>query len=755
MNKKGFTLIELLGVVTLIALISIIAIPKITNNFLNKKNEISEANQKLLAAATDTYIENNKGIYNNSYESNGSTYCIPVQTLIDKGILEKPFKNINGKEIDYTNKIKATYQAEYNSFDYELVDSCEELIQYVSRPQLEENMIPVIYNEETSSWVKADDKSHWYNYSEKNWANAVVVNEYKSTEQNSKSRYEYVNAPAGTPILESDILGYFVWIPRFRYQLFESSSEKEINIVFESVATPKSAGVKKNEWLTHPAFTYNNQELSGIWFGKYVVSYNNGNLVIIPHKYSDITEYNNAYNISVNMTNENNIYGFKNVNTHLTRNSEWAAAAYLTDSKYGIKKVMYNTSTSTTYNKSGIYDMTNRSGEYVIVETETEDSLGYGLSETNKWNNNNYENSFITEEKPYLIRGDKYALNYKSYDSRISHAYRIVIINNNTTVNKKSEIPVFQIVNNVKYFDSNWIKNNPMYYDPINGKCTIEDYKNNTDKLGKTGCLRWYAYSENADKTLNLLLDHNTSNEIFWSAYEEDGYSSHLNLSKLNADHGPTGLLYQLYLDTKDWTALKDLTSEENYSLSCEYDFNSDGAINNNEKWNYTVDYTKHYVENPNYRIMPNFESQIELGEEKYNTVPGAYKARTLTAEEIAFITGMNTEANPNNWIASKGIYFYYASLNANYRDYIDKRENGRKYGWLLDYMFSDCEYDGCIKKYPSFEERSDSYLTTSTFNCNGISGWVLERGSINMNTKGGIRPVIRVNRNDVLILNY
>ena len=192
MNKKGFTLIELLGVVTLIALISIIAIPKITNNFLNKKNEISEANQKLLAAATDTYIENNKGIYNNSYEANGSTYCIPVQTLIDKGILEKPFKNINGKEIDYTNKIKATYQAEYKSFDYELVDSCEELIQYVSRPQLEENMIPVIYNEETSSWVKADDKSHWYNYSEKNWANAVVVNEYKSTEQNSKSRYEYV-----------------------------------------------------------------------------------------------------------------------------------------------------------------------------------------------------------------------------------------------------------------------------------------------------------------------------------------------------------------------------------------------------------------------------------------------------------------------------------------------------------------------------------------------------------------------------------
>ena len=105
MNKKGFTLIELLAVVTLIALISIIAIPNITKSIRNKKNDISEANQKLLAAATETYIENNKSIYSNSYEANGSTYCIPVQTLIDNGVLETPFKDINGKEIDYSTNV--------------------------------------------------------------------------------------------------------------------------------------------------------------------------------------------------------------------------------------------------------------------------------------------------------------------------------------------------------------------------------------------------------------------------------------------------------------------------------------------------------------------------------------------------------------------------------------------------------------------------------------------------------------------------
>ena len=407
MNKKGFTLIELLAVITLIALISIIAIPKITNNIIKKKNEISEVNQKLLAAATDTYIENNQSVYANNYEANGSVYCIPVQMLVDSGILETPFKDISGKEIDYSNNIKATYQAEYNSFDYELVkkNECTELIQYISRPQLEENMIPVIYNEESNSWVKADKNSHWYNYSEKKWANAVVVNEYKSTEQNSKSRYEYVNAPAGTPILESDILGYFVWIPRFRYQLFESSSEKEINIVFESVATPKSAGIGKNQWLTHPAFTYNNQELSGIWVGKYEASTQNNNIILKTNTPITNIDYVEANKKAISMTNENNIYGFKNVNTHMTRNSEWGALAYLTNSIYG-----NNQNNSSTGNNTGIYNISGNK-EFVILDNESENSLGYALSETNNWTT---DNSYPTTENLYLTRGNNSIYNYQN-----------------------------------------------------------------------------------------------------------------------------------------------------------------------------------------------------------------------------------------------------------------------------------------------------------------------------------------------------
>lgn len=438
MDKKGFTLIELLAVVTIIVIITLIAIPNIFRGIKEQKTKISEANMKLLASATDIYIQNNKN-YDNNYEANGSVYCIPIQTLIDNNVLETPIKNSNGAEIDYSSQIKATYQAEYNSFDYEIVDTCQEIKQYVNRPNLAENMIPVIYNEETNTWVKADKNSHWYNYSEKKWANAVLVKYQKGTEENSKNRYEYKEAPSGTPILESDILAYFTWIPRFKYQIFESDEPTEINIIFENIATPKSQGTVPGQWLTHPAFTYNNQELPGIWVGKYETA-NENNIPIIK---SNKTPWTNialgeAANISNEMTNENNIYGLNNSNTHLTQNNEWAAVAYLTNSQYGLNdKVNTNSSTttggtnSTTGNVYGIYDMSGLSKEFVTLQNENENSLGSALSETKSWYNET--NTFITETNAYLTRGNTSIFNYLNSTVKNENiSFRLTLINKNT-----------------------------------------------------------------------------------------------------------------------------------------------------------------------------------------------------------------------------------------------------------------------------------------------------------------------------------
>jgi len=71
-------------------------------------------------------------------------------------------------------------------------------------------MIPVTYDSENSTWLKADSTNSgdsWYNYDNKIWANAVTVKE--------ENRDTYVKATPGTPISMDDINTMWVWIPRF------------------------------------------------------------------------------------------------------------------------------------------------------------------------------------------------------------------------------------------------------------------------------------------------------------------------------------------------------------------------------------------------------------------------------------------------------------------------------------------------------------------------------------------------------------
>ena len=59
----------------------------------------------------------------------------------------------------------------------------------------------------------------------------------------------------------------YVWIPRYKYKLFNVSgtttSAQMIEIEFENSTTSKSSGSQNGEWLTHPAFTFGTTELNG------------------------------------------------------------------------------------------------------------------------------------------------------------------------------------------------------------------------------------------------------------------------------------------------------------------------------------------------------------------------------------------------------------------------------------------------------------------------------------------------------------
>ncbi|MGN0992550.1 MAG: hypothetical protein ACI4PE_01225, partial [Bacilli bacterium] len=100
------------------------------------------------------------------------------------------------------------------------------------------NMIPVYYDECDEVWRKADSTNEsstyrWYNYDEKIWANSVTVS--------ATNRSTYKNAKAGTEIPMDDILTMQVWIPRYKYKVFNyntdgtvTSEPQEIEITFEN-----------------------------------------------------------------------------------------------------------------------------------------------------------------------------------------------------------------------------------------------------------------------------------------------------------------------------------------------------------------------------------------------------------------------------------------------------------------------------------------------------------------------------------------
>ena len=244
--------------------------------------------------------------------------------------------------------------------------------QYNVRPVVNEGLIPVVFDTTNGTTVKTIGKndSNWYNYSEKKWANAVLVKE--------SSRSTYQNT-SGVTVSEKDILGYFVWIPRYRYKIWttgvsSSGKEQEIDIIFEGKNETKAVATQTGGYYTHPAFTFGGTQLDGFWIGKFET----GGTANEPKVKPDVKALVNQ-NISTQFTTAlkfaggtqsgstvtfdgNSTYGLTSkTDSHMLKNSEWGAVAYLSHSKYGANREVYIN------NSSGLY--TGRSGGNVPGST--------------------------------------------------------------------------------------------------------------------------------------------------------------------------------------------------------------------------------------------------------------------------------------------------------------------------------------------------------------------------------------------------
>ena len=210
-------------------------------------------------------------------------------------------------------------------------------------PELAQGMIPVKFDD-AGNVIVADTSSKWYDYEAHEWANAVLVN---CADSAIKSKYfdsnnKVLASAVGKTISMDEIMQMYVYIPRYKYQLFNAedgtSVEQAINITFESKTTAKSMGTKNGEWLTHPAFTFGDKELAGIWVGKFETS----NTSVLPKIVPNVSSLRSMtvsaqFNTSRLMTTTlASTYGTStNDDSHMMKNMEWGAVAYLSSSIYG------------------------------------------------------------------------------------------------------------------------------------------------------------------------------------------------------------------------------------------------------------------------------------------------------------------------------------------------------------------------------------------------------------------------------------
>ncbi len=164
-----------------------------------------------------------------------------------------------------------------------------------------------------------------------------------------KTPGEYAEAANSTIIYMEDIQSMWVWIPRYEYQYTNlgtsyaggtKAQPGEIKVNFLEDTRTK---VTSSSYKVHPAFNFGGEELEGIWVGKFETGYrqdgwdtswtktgaeknttDEDRVVIKPNVYS---WRNNtlSHMHTVALAND----------SHLMKNSEWGAVAYLTQSRYG------------------------------------------------------------------------------------------------------------------------------------------------------------------------------------------------------------------------------------------------------------------------------------------------------------------------------------------------------------------------------------------------------------------------------------
>ena len=350
--KRGFTLIELLAVITILSIIILIASVSLSNVLKDSKEDLSNSQITAIKEAAKSWSSDNIDILPSGNNCSFLTLKdLKEDGLIDEEIIDpKDKKNISN---DLKIKIESKMNGTGNSnLTYEVnPDSIKDCLyigsdMYVDLPK---GLTPVIYD--GTNWKVPKENEEWYNYDKQMWANAVVLGSGKT-----KKPGEIVTVEGDNP----DALMMLVYIPRYEYKIegqygthtdgtpgtANEPGEIEVKFVNNSKITADDG------YILHPAFKFDGEK-SGFWVGKFELSHSDETksetslecttdtcseaqyLRILPNKPS--LRYNDVSNFfyAIRSIEKTNTFGISNMDTHMMKNSEWGAVAYLSQSKYG------------------------------------------------------------------------------------------------------------------------------------------------------------------------------------------------------------------------------------------------------------------------------------------------------------------------------------------------------------------------------------------------------------------------------------
>ncbi|MDD4067033.1 MAG: hypothetical protein PHH22_03570 [Clostridia bacterium] len=418
--KKGISLVAL--IITIIVLIILTAAVVITGIntpqnaqlavFLNNITTVQEAvNMKMLNnmakyATTEGDLEKYKWVgviagYTEEDVINNVSLPESVLQIAGQDVLsiDESLKNELSINEDELAKyfVTLTGQVYYEGFEYNgityynatitsttpeqevvpvvgLYDGLYNTTKGVNSPKLDTGMIAVYWDTNGNEIRQYNEGILNTNFVYNDWYDYVASTESFATD-NTESKWANAVTEDGS---------YWVWIPRYAYSIgtgFQTSTSSPIEIEFMKGKTNETAlgrttfqnALGQGNWNIHPAFSYvdgTENILSGIWVAKYEMSNNDGT----PKSIAGTSSWR-SISISTCFTNSYNMN--RDLESHLMRNCEWGAVAYLAQSKYGRNGVQVsiasdyatggNVIESTTGNIYGIYDMNGGAWEYVAA----------------------------------------------------------------------------------------------------------------------------------------------------------------------------------------------------------------------------------------------------------------------------------------------------------------------------------------------------------------------------------------------------